>query len=107
MFANAPGIDIPEVSSTAERPDLDSLLQHPAIWRGRSAAQMAVVSSGYEALDEALPGGGWPRTGLIEILTSHSEAGPAGIGELLVLMPAQKAREAAQSMRTSEPRPCA
>jgi cell division inhibitor SulA/protein ImuA len=42
-----------------------------------------VVPSGYDALDEALPGGGWPRTGLIEILTSHP-----GVGELLVLLPA-------------------
>jgi cell division inhibitor SulA len=83
MFATSSGIDIPEVSGTADRPDLDSLLQHPAIWRGRSAAQVAVVPSGYDALDEALPGGGWPRTGLIEILTSHS-----GVGELLVLLPA-------------------
>jgi len=83
MFANAPGTDAPEVSGDADRPDLDSLLQHPAIWRGRSAAQMEVVPSGYGALDDALPGGGWPRTGLIEILTSHP-----GIGELLVLLPA-------------------
>jgi len=81
--AAAPGAEAPEVSGTAERPDLDSLLQHPAIWRGRSAAQIPVVPSGYPALDRALPGGGWPLTGLVEILTPHP-----GIGELLVLLPA-------------------
>ena len=62
---------------------LESLLQHPAIWRGRSAAQVSVVSSGFPALDEALPGGGWPSAGLIEILVSD-----IGVGELNVLLPA-------------------
>lgn len=62
---------------------LESLLQHPAIWRGRSAAQVSVVPSGFAALDAALPGGGWPRAGLIEILVSH-----IGVGELTVLLPA-------------------
>jgi hypothetical protein len=41
------------------------------------------VSSGFAALDESLPGGGWPRAGLIEILISH-----IGVGELHVLLPA-------------------
>ena len=62
---------------------LESLLQHPAIWRGRSAAQVSVVPSSFPALDAALPGGGWPRAGLIEILVSH-----IGVGELNVLLPA-------------------
>jgi hypothetical protein len=75
--------DAPEVRSDPERPGLESLLQHPAIWRGRSAAQVDVVSSGHPQLDEALPGGGWPRAGLIEILTEHR-----GVGELQVLLPA-------------------
>lgn len=62
---------------------LESLLQHPAIWRGRSAAQVSVVPTGFPALDAALPGGGWPRAGLIEILVSH-----IGVGELNALLPA-------------------
>jgi protein ImuA len=62
---------------------LESLLQHPAIWRGRSAAQISVVPSGFPALDAALPGGGWPSAGLVEILVSH-----IGVGELNVLLPA-------------------
>ena len=69
----------PEITSDG----LESLLQHPAIWRGRSAAQVSVVPSGFSALDAALPGGGWPRAGLIEILVSH-----IGVGELTVLLPA-------------------
>lgn len=62
---------------------LESLLQHPAIWRGRSAAQVSVVPSGFPALDRALPGGGWPKAGLVEILVSH-----IGVGELNALLPA-------------------
>jgi cell division inhibitor SulA/protein ImuA len=41
------------------------------------------VSSGFPALDEALPGGGWPRSGLIEVLISN-----IGVGECYVLLPA-------------------
>lgn len=60
------------------------LLDHPAIWRGRSARRVDdVVSSGTPSLDEALPGGGWPRAGLVEILLPQ-----AGIGELELLVPA-------------------
>ena len=78
MFAHAPAN---AVESPAD--GLESLLQHPAIWRGRSAAQVSVVPSGFPALDAALPGGGWPSAGLIEILVSH-----IGVGELNVLLPA-------------------
>ena len=64
-------------------PKLARLLEHPAIWRGRSAAQRPGLSSGFAALDEYLPDKGWPRAGLIEILVSHF-----GSGELTVLLPA-------------------
>lgn len=64
-------------------PKIARLLEHPAIWRGRSAASRAGLPSGFAALDEHLPDKGWPRTGLIEILVSRF-----GSGELTVLMPA-------------------
>jgi hypothetical protein len=82
MVANAPEV-FSATQADTERLPLESLLQHPAIWRGRSAAQVAVVPSGFTALDESLPGGGWPRAGLIEILVPH-----VGVGELHVLLPA-------------------
>jgi cell division inhibitor SulA/protein ImuA len=63
--------------------ELARLLEHPAIWRGRSAARAEVLPTGYAALDACLPGGGWPRTGLIEILVSRF-----GVGELYLLFPA-------------------
>jgi len=62
---------------------LSRLLEHPAIWRGTSVARTEVLSTGYNALDERLPGGGWPRSGLIEILVSRF-----GVGELTLLLPA-------------------
>ncbi len=63
---------------------LDSLLENPRIWRGRSQAQTTPgISSGYPELDRQLPGGGWPRDALTEILVERY-----GIGELELLMPA-------------------
>jgi len=57
---------------------------HPALWLGhqlgRSAAQ--AVASGFAALDVELPGGGWPRRVLTELLLPH-----AGIGEIRLLTP--------------------
>lgn len=64
-------------------PRLAPLLEHPAIWRGRSAARVPVIPTGFAALDESLPGGGWPSSGLVEILTAAR-----GIGELRLLVPA-------------------
>jgi cell division inhibitor SulA/protein ImuA len=63
--------------------ELARLLEHPSIWRGRSAARRETLPTGFGALDERLPGRGWPRTGLIEILVPRF-----GIGELSLLLPA-------------------
>lgn len=62
---------------------LSRLLEHPAIWRGRSAARMRTLPTGFPALDGGLPGGGWPQAGLIEILPICF-----GVGELPLLLPA-------------------
>jgi len=63
-------------------PKLARLLEHPAVWRGRSAAPLQVLPTGFAALDGQLPGKGWPRTGLIEILIARF-----GSGELDLLLP--------------------
>ena len=65
-------------------PSLESVLQHPGIWRGNQRAQTAddALPTGFAALDELLPGGGWPRGALTEVLLSRQ-----GIGELRLLMP--------------------
>ena len=61
---------------------LESLLQHPALWRGRQAAVRPTLSSGSALLDARLPSGGWPAGGLTEILTRR-----AGLGELRLVLP--------------------
>ncbi|MCK5858425.1 MAG: translesion DNA synthesis-associated protein ImuA [Abyssibacter sp.] len=42
----------------------------------------AYLSTGFDALDAALPGGGWPHSGLVEILYPE-----IGLGELSLLAP--------------------
>jgi len=61
---------------------LQELLAHPSVWRGRSRAAVETLSTGFAALDAGLPGGGWPRHGLVEVLTPQP-----GIGELYLLLP--------------------
>jgi len=69
---------------------LDKLLENPRVWRGHNQAHAPTgLSSGYEALDRHLPGGGWPKNSLTEILVEHY-----GIGELRLLMPALAALSA-------------
>ena len=65
---------------------LENLLQNPRIWRGQDRAGQPGeqgLASGYPKLDAHLPGGGWPRCALTEILLDHY-----GTGELQLLMPA-------------------
>ena len=64
---------------------LQDVLARADVWRGDEAAHVAVPSipTGFQALDALLPGGGWPRGALTEILSERE-----GIGELSLLAPA-------------------
>jgi hypothetical protein len=63
---------------------LEALLEHPALWRGAECARNApALATGFPALDQCLPGGGWPQGALSELLVSI-----AGSGEFSLLMPA-------------------
>ncbi len=65
---------------------LQALLQNNStLWRGNEPARVALPSipTGFAELDEELPGGGWPRGVVSELLTERH-----GIGELSLLMPA-------------------
>jgi len=66
-------------------PSLESVLQHPGIWRGNQRAQTAedALPTGFAELNALLPGGGWPRGALTEVLLSRQ-----GIGELRLITPA-------------------
>ncbi len=63
---------------------IDQLIDRSQVWRaGETRVSCNTRSTGFDVLDRHLPGGGWPSTGLTEILTGHY-----GIGELSLLMPA-------------------
>ncbi len=73
-----------------EKSGLAPLLRHPNLWRGRdhdlhstAGNTPPALPSGHQPLDRQLPGGGWPRGALTEIL----HAAP-GQGELRLLLPA-------------------
>lgn len=64
---------------------LSQILERPDVWRGDmlASAPLPGVSTGFAELDAELPGGGWPRGGLIELLPART-----GVGELALLLPA-------------------
>jgi cell division inhibitor SulA/protein ImuA len=75
---------------------LDLILENPAIWRGDQYAKVAVesVATGFPELDAQLPGGGWPRAALTELLVNR----PPGVGELRLLMAGLGAARASRKM---------
>jgi protein ImuA len=58
---------------------------HPALWRAHQLGvwRQASLASGFDALDAELPGGGWPKRVLTELLLPHP-----GVGEMRLLAPA-------------------
>ena len=65
---------------------------HPALWLGHQLgrADAHAQATGFAALDAELPGGGWPRGVLSELLLPHS-----GVGEMRLLAPALVATQRA------------
>ncbi|MEO7152543.1 MAG: translesion DNA synthesis-associated protein ImuA [Burkholderiaceae bacterium] len=58
---------------------------HPSLWLAHQVSRQVdrPVASGFALLDAQLPGGGWPRRTLSELLLAHP-----GVGELRLLAPA-------------------
>jgi len=58
---------------------------HPALWRAHQLVRPrdAALATGFAQLDAELPGGGWPRRVLTELLLPHP-----GVGEMRLLAPA-------------------
>jgi protein ImuA len=62
---------------------MDVLSQiHPELWRGHQLGRLPqrAVPTGWASLDGQLPGGGWPRQALTELLLKHP-----GVGEMRLL----------------------
>ncbi|MEM7082703.1 MAG: translesion DNA synthesis-associated protein ImuA [Pseudomonadota bacterium] len=84
---------VTDTPPTNPNPMLDALLDHGKLWRGGQMTTNAhVIPTGHAVLDPFLPGGGWPRAALTEILLD----GP-GSGELQLVLPALKRLCAADS----------
>jgi len=63
---------------------LAEILQRQPVWRGGTLVQgISTEPTGFPSLDAQLPGGGWPRQGLTELLADEP-----GIGELALILPA-------------------
>jgi len=84
-FTQAPPLKRKPARTPREEAALAEVLRHPGIWRRGTAARATVDAqpTGLVDLDARLPGGGWPRGALSEILIEHD-----GIGECSLLLPA-------------------
>jgi protein ImuA len=52
-------------------PRLTAVLNHPLLWQaGMARATREAIATGFPALDERLPGNGWPTQGLVEVLSA-------------------------------------
>ncbi len=70
--------------SAAITASAEALLAHPDLWRaGRIEPNTRTISTGYPMLDALLADRGWPKAGLVELLSAQM-----GIGELRLLAPA-------------------
>jgi protein ImuA len=65
---------------------------HPSLWLGHQLGRTGsdTVATGFARLDVELPGAGWPRRALAELLLPH-----AGVGEIRLLAPALVAAQLA------------
>jgi cell division inhibitor SulA/protein ImuA len=73
------------MSAVALPEALAEVLARGDIWRGDTLACLpeSAIPSGHAELDAELPGGGWPRGNLTEILVDRG-----GLGEMSLLLPA-------------------
>ena len=58
------------------------LLNNRDLWRACDVDKVNSNSTGDKKLDNILPGGGWPKKGLVEVINQYH-----GIGELQLLIP--------------------
>ena len=82
--AGAPAAPLPVLPAAVKTERRAPETLHPALWLGHQLGRSAgdAISSGFAALDAELPGGGWPRRALSELLLPHP-----GVGEIRLLAP--------------------
>jgi hypothetical protein len=86
VAAPPPRVPLPTATRPARNEDaLADVLRHPGIWRRgtKPASNGTAQSTGFAELDAMLPGGGWPRGALSEILIDED-----GLGECSLVLPA-------------------
>ena len=88
LQSHQPSPDGTPMAARASAATLSEVLARPDIWRGDAlaAAPKPGVPTGFATLDAELPGGGWPRGAVVELMARHDGIG--GIGEMALLMPA-------------------
>ena len=86
LFEPSPCVELASVQKSfpcvARAPVLQPESLHPDLWLGHQLGRQTdvPVPSGFASLDVHLPGGGWPRRVLTELLLPHP-----GIGEIRLL----------------------
>ena len=84
------------IAATTARPET----LHPALWLGHQLGRQGddAVSSGFASLDTALPGHGWPKRCLSELLVPHP-----GIGEMRLIAPSLSATQTRRVVMLFDP----
>lgn len=86
LALETPAALTPKIASAEAAPKtVDPETLHPSLWLGHQLARQgnSTVSTGFRSLDAVLPGGGWPKQSLSELLLAHP-----GVGEIRLLAPA-------------------
>ena len=80
--AGVPALRPPAAAGSIHGRPLRPESLHPSLWLAHQLGRHAdaALSSGFPALDAQLPGGGWPRRALTELLLAHP-----GVGEIRLL----------------------
>ena len=97
LARSAPTTAMPTpIAEKAARPET----LHPALWLGHQLGRQAAdaVPSGFASLDAALPGHGWPKRCLSELLVPHP-----GIGEMRLIAPSLSATQACRVVMFFDP----